>query len=115
MNCRTRTSWSGRSASFLIHPWADGPVGVIPDVVHAAGDQFVQPRFGEQFVDVCLANAGGHAGQQPRLKAVIQAAQCAAEHVLVATAFVAGDLAALDADERRGVAKTPQLARPPSA
>ena len=90
--------------------WTHGPIGVIPDIMHAAGDQFVQPRFGEQFVDICLANAGGHAGQQARREAMIEAAQCAIEHVLAAAAFVAGDLPSLDADERRDVAQTPQLA-----
>ena len=82
---------------------------MIPDVVHPAGDQFVQPRLGKQFVHVCLANAGGHTGQQPRLNTVIEAAQCAAEHVLAPAALVAGDLTSLDADERCDVAYTPQL------
>jgi hypothetical protein len=68
-------------------------------------DEFAQPGFGEQVVDVRFAKAGGHAGEDFGVEAVLQAAQRAGEHVLVATAFVADDLGAFDADERRDIAE----------
>ena len=45
-----------------VHLRSDWPVSVIPDVVHAALDEFLQPLLGQEFVDVRLANAGGHSG-----------------------------------------------------
>ena len=48
-----------------VHLGADRTIGVIPDVMHAAIDEFLQPLFGEQFVDVRLANAGGDTGEKP--------------------------------------------------
>ena len=84
---------------------ADGAVGVIPGVVHAHVDESAQPFLGEEVVDVGLAEAGGDAGEDPGIEAVLQTAQGAGEHVFVATALIADDLGAFDADERGDVAE----------
>ena len=79
---RTCRDLLGREGEFGVDLRADGAVGVIPGVVDARVDERAQPRFVEQVVDVGLAEAGGHAGEQFVVEAVSQAAQGAVEHVL---------------------------------
>ena len=68
------------------------PVCMIPCVVDAAGDERAKPGFGEQVVDIGLAEAGGDAGEEFLLEAVVEAAQRVGENVGFTSAFVANDL-----------------------
>ncbi len=83
---------------------ADRPVRVIPHVMHAAGDEFAQPLLGEQFVNVRLANARCHASEDFFPEAIVQSAQRTDEDFFLPAPLVAGDLTALDADERGRIA-----------
>ena len=82
---------------------------MIPGIVHAAIDERAQPFFGQQVADVGLAEAGGDSSEQFVFDAVIESAQRAREHVLFSTAFVADDLGAFDAHQRRHIAELPQI------
>ena len=42
----------GAQGELRIHLWPDRPVSVIPDVMHAAMDEFLEPLFGQEFVDI---------------------------------------------------------------
>jgi hypothetical protein len=63
-----------------------------------------------EVVEVALAGARRHAGDEPVADAGLEARHRVVEHVLPAAALVADGLRALDADERRGVAGPAELA-----
>src|SRR3989449_2091220 len=94
-----------------IHLRSDWPVSVIPDVVHAALDEFLQPLFGQQLVHIRLADAGGHSGKKPGTETMFQPAHRFVEHVLLAAALITRDFTAFDADQGRGVAQFAQAIR----
>jgi hypothetical protein len=71
--------------------------------VDTARNQFIQPRFRQQFVNVGLADAGGDAGKQSRPQRSVEAAHGAVENLLFSAALVAGDFPAFDRDKRSGV------------
>ena len=77
---------------------------MIPGVVDAPVDEAVEPLFGEEVVDVGLAEAGGDAGEEFLVEAVAQAAEGTVEDVFATAAEVAGLIAAFDADEGGAVA-----------
>ena len=48
-----------------VHLWPDWPIGVVPNIMHTAIDEFLQPLPREKLVDIRLANARGHTCQKP--------------------------------------------------
>ncbi len=94
----------GPEGELGIHVGANGAIGVIPDVVDPLFDQLTEPGFGQQFLDIRLAYAGGHTGEQTRTQRGFQAPQRTFEDVYIAAAFVADDLVPLDGDEWCGIA-----------
>ena len=60
---------------------ADDAVGVEPGIVHAEVDEPPQPRLLHEVVDVGLAHARGHAGDQPVAGAGLEPGQRLVEHV----------------------------------
>src|SRR5262249_9057422 len=89
----------------------DDAVCVKPRVMYAHLDQTAQPAFRHQLVDIALAYAGGHAGDQAIAAAVLDSLQALAEDVEPAAALVADDFHAFDADQRRHIPDLAQLAR----
>ena len=94
----------GREAKLLAGLGAYGAVGVIPRVHHAEVDEFVEPLFAQQVVEVVLAKAGGHAGEQFVFHAVQNALHALAVNIRLAAALVADQLGALDGNERGDIA-----------
>ena len=78
---------------------------MIPGVVDAPVDEAVEPFFGEEVVDIGLAEAGGDAGEEFLVEAVAEAAEGAVEDVFAAAAEVAGLVGAFDADEGGAIAE----------
>jgi hypothetical protein len=73
-------------------------------------DEAAEPFFGQEVIDVGLAEAGGDSGEQLVFKAVIEAAERAGKNVGFSAAFVADDFGAFDADEGGGVSELAQAA-----
>jgi hypothetical protein len=78
--------------------------------VDAHRDQPSQPRFGDE-LDVGLTDARGDADQQPVAAACLQTVERFGQDLGASATFVADDLGAFDAEERRDVAETRELAR----
>src|SRR5439155_25827205 len=84
-------------------------IGVIPDVMRAEVDQFLQPLLGEQFLDIRLANAGSHSGEESLIQAIAEATKRFVEDIFFAAALIADHFAAFDANQRRDVPNAAQL------
>src|SRR2546421_1847508 len=82
---------------------------MVPDVMRAEVDQLLQPFFGEQLVDVRLADAGSNSGEETLLEAVAQATKSFVEDIFFAAALIADHFAAFDANQRRDVADATKL------
>ena len=94
----------GCEAELRVGIRAHGAIRVIPRIHHTHLDETVQPLFTEEVFEIRLAQTGGDAGHQLVIEAALQASHRTGEHVVFAAAFIADDLVALDADERRHVA-----------
>ena len=70
----------------------------------AEADEVVEPGIVEELVDVRLAEARRHAGEEPGFEADLEATERAVEHLPIASADVAGGGVPLDAQKRRGIA-----------
>jgi len=79
--------------------------------MNAQVDQLLEPSFGEQLVDIRLADARGYAGQKPLIEAIPQAAERFVENVLLAAALVTDNFPTFDADKRRDIADAAELRR----
>ena len=84
---------------------SDRAIAVIPNVVNAAIDEFLQPLPREKLVDVRLANARGHTGQKPGPQTMFQPAHRFVEHVLFSTALITDNFTTFDANERGGISQ----------
>ncbi len=93
-----------REREFRARVWTDGAIDVKPGVHHAHFDEPIEPLFGEQVVDVRLAEARANAGHYAVLQAVFDALHRLAPHAAAAAALVGNDFVAFDAHERRDVA-----------
>lgn len=90
----------GSQGELGVHVGSDRTVGVVPDVVNPLLDELAEPRFGEEFLDIGLADAGGDAGEESGPQGGFEAAEGALEDVDVASTFVTDDFVAFDGDER---------------
>lgn len=81
------------------HLGADRAIRMEPDVMNSAVDEFLKPGAGEEVIDVRLAKACCDARQEALVEAMIEAAQGSVEHFGFASALIADDFAAFDADE----------------
>ncbi len=86
----------------------DRAIGMIPSVVYPEINELVEPSFAEQVINVCPAKTRGYAGEKFRVQTMLEAAQGAVEHVLVAAAFIAHRAGAFDTHERCGIAELAQ-------
>ena len=98
----------GAQGELVVDLRSHGPVGVIPGVMNAHVDEFLQPLAAEQIINVGLAEARGHAGQQFGIEAVLQATQGAVEHVFIAAPLVTDGAVAFHTDQRCGIAEFAQ-------
>ena len=101
----------GSQCERRVHLRPHRAVGVEPDVVDAARNQFAQPGFGAKFGDIRLADTRGDAGEDALLQTGVETAHRAVKNVLLSPAFIAHHLPALDADEGRGIADLAQSLR----
>lgn len=99
----------GSQGELGVHVGSDRTVGVVPDVMNPLLDELAEPRFGEEFLDIGLADAGGDAGEESGAEGGFEAAEGAFEDVDIASAFVTDDFVAFDGDERGCV---PDLGQP---
>src|SRR5439155_17479363 len=82
---------------------------MVPDVMRAEVDQFLQPFFGEQFFDIRLTNAGSHSGEESLIQTVAEAPKSFVEDIFFPAALIADHFAAFDANQRRNGPNAAQL------
>ena len=91
-------------AKLIVGLWPHGAVGVIPCVHYPQFDELIEPAFLQEVIDVCLTQAGGHAGQQLVVYTVQDALHTFAIDVVLTTTLVADDFGSLDGNERGYIA-----------
>ena len=83
---------------------SDRAVDVKPGVQHAHFDQAIDPLFGQQVVEVGLAETRADSGQDLVVQTVLQALHGRVQHAGLAATLVADDFGSFHTDQRGDVA-----------
>ena len=101
----------GRERQFRIGFGPGDTIDVIPAIHHTHVDEFVDPFFGEQVIDIGFAETGADTCQQFVVQTVLDALHGFGIDVITSAAFVADDFVTFDADQGSRVAQLAKFFR----